>query len=208
MPRSYEILSGLEQIANEAFWFAVAWHIVIGVVLLALARGWRPAPRLVALSLSAPLASVGVLAWAFGNPFNGAVFSVLAITLALLAWRAPSDEATPKPLASLLGGVMIAFAWLYPHFLVGRDDLAYLYGSPMGLIPCPTLSLVIGFALLGYSPGKRAWPLVVAGAGIFYALFGSLVLGVAMDLVLFLGAVGLATQTLLKTSPTLRAIRH
>jgi hypothetical protein len=50
--------------------------------------------------------------------------------------------------ATAIGVSMIAFGWLYPHFLESHPATTYLFAAPTGVIPCPTLSLVIGFALL------------------------------------------------------------
>jgi hypothetical protein len=39
-------------------------------VLIALARGWRPARRTAGLMIAAPSISVAAMAWLAGNPFN------------------------------------------------------------------------------------------------------------------------------------------
>jgi hypothetical protein len=195
VPNSSEILAGLTQIANEAFTCAVAWHIVLAAILIAVLAGWQPERRLVAIGLSTPLASVSAFAWAYGNPFNGSVFALLTVVLAVLAMRSPPGRVRwGGAWARTLGMVMIAFAWVYPHFLESRPAHAYLYGAPMGLIPCPTLSLVIGMALIAGGPAKRTWSAVLGGAGIFYAVFGAARLGVWLDLVLLAGALGLVAQ--------------
>jgi hypothetical protein len=206
MPSSTEILAGLRQIANEAFAFGVGWHIVVGTVLIALSfRWWRPSPRLMGELAGLPFASVSAFAWAFDNPFNGVLFALVAVALALAARRAPLAEGRRhRTWAAVLGWLLIAFAWSYPHFLVVRAPLAYLYGAPMGLIPCPTLALVIGFALMGYGPSGRAWSGILASAGLFYALFGVLRLGVMIDLILLVGALGLTVETLCGMVPALR----
>ena len=65
----------------------------------------------------------------------------------------------------------------------------------MGLIPCPTLSLVIGFTLLAGGFGSKAWSLVLVAAGTFYGLFGVARLGVVLDVVLAGGALCLLALT-------------
>ncbi len=197
MLNAAEILAGLGRIANEAFVGAVLWHLVVGAISTGLWLGWRPSSRLAGKLLCLPLLSVSGFAWAFGNPFNGASFALVAVLLAWLAWRAPRSEVRrSRPWTTALGGVLVAFAWSYPHFLVGQPALAYLYGAPMGLIPCPTLSLVIGMALIGYGPSTKSWSFVLAGTGVFYALFGVLRLGVGIDLVLLAGSIGIGVQAM------------
>jgi hypothetical protein len=83
---------------------------------------------------------------------------------------------------------LLAFAWLYPHFLEPGSLLAYAYAAPMGVVPCPTLALVLGSTLLAQAAVPRWLARVLAGAGIFYGTFGVLRLGVAIDAVLLLGA--------------------
>ena len=41
---------------------------------------------------------------------------------------------------------------------------ALLYASPVGLVPCPTLAVAIGFALLGNGLGPRVWSLTLGSA--------------------------------------------
>jgi len=101
----------------------------------------------------------------------------------------------PAPLWSFAFGViMIAFAWVYPHFVPGSSWLKYLYAAPTGLIPCPTLSLVVGFALLTRGFSSRAWTLTLVIIGLFYGLFGALRLGVRIDFLLLIGTLLLAVQ--------------
>ena len=192
MPPTTDILSGLTRISNDAFSTAVVWHAVIAAAILAARLGWRPARRTAAIALSIPLLSAAGFSSAFGNPFNATVLAALAVTAAALGARlGRAPIAPPPPWAALIGVVLVAFAWLYPHFLSGRAPTAYLYGAPVGLIPCPTLSLVIGVALLCGGVG-RAWAWLLSAAGAFYGLFGALRLGVRIDVVLLVGAIGLA----------------
>ena len=73
MPDAQSILTNLRLIANDRIGGAVAWHVAVALCGLALALGWRPSRRLTGLLLSAPVASVGIVAFMHGNPFNGAI---------------------------------------------------------------------------------------------------------------------------------------
>ncbi|MFO0722325.1 MAG: hypothetical protein U1E65_00995 [Myxococcota bacterium] len=192
MPTVETILDQLAAAANGAWGVAIAWHILVAASLVAL-WVWGPPPRrIAAVALAAPIASASLVAFAFKNPFNGTLLGGLAVALTILGARLPLGRATPGPAWARIGGLaMIAFGVFYPHFLGDESPLAYLYAAPTGVIPCPTLATVIGFALLGQGLDTRGWPLTLAGAGLFYGLFGVLRLGVWLDIPLLVGTAAL-----------------
>ena len=187
IPTPEQILAGLAAIANRWWMLAALWHLCLLLFVLVLWRG-RLSVRVVAILLTLPLYSVSALAWSEGNPFNGSMFLLGAIALTVLAVRRPR-----KTLSLTSGSTVIAaatlliFGWVYPHFLATASAFAYLYAAPMGLLPCPTLSAVVGLTLA--SGGlSRAWSLVLASLAAFYGIFGAFVLGVRIDLILTAGA--------------------
>lgn len=180
MPTGPEILAGAAAIANEAIVIAILWHVVLALALAALLLGWRPAQSTVRTLLAVPLVSVAAFALAFGNPFNGTVFAVAVVGLALLG-RDSGAVARGAPLLTLVGVVAIAYAWVYPHFL-DAPAYAYLFAAPVGLLPCPTLALVVGVTLLGGGLGSRAWSGVIAALALIYGVIGVARLGVVLDL--------------------------
>jgi hypothetical protein len=195
MPSPVAILEGLHRTANEAWWLALVWHALVSVAGLAIFLGQRPSGRVAGLATATLPISVAVLALAYGNPFNGAAFALLAATLAVVAAR--SDRApivVRADGAHRLGIGLALFGWLYPHFL-DASPTAYLVAAPLGLVPCPTLSMMVGLALLGVRPSGRAWPAILVIASLFYGVVGVARLGVWIDLVLVAGALGLALVT-------------
>lgn len=196
MPGVEYLLSGLSEIANRATAVAIAWHVAIAMAIVALFAGWRPPQRTARWLITLLFASVAAVSFVFGNLFNGAVF--VAVGAAMMTRSAATDRTRVTSAGSWLqiaGLASIAFGWVYPHFLAG-DHLAYLYASPVGLVPCPTLAVAIGFALLGGGLGSRAWSLILAGVGIFYGVFGVIRLGVMLDVGLVGGAIVLLVATL------------
>jgi hypothetical protein len=193
MPSSRQILEGLTAIANDWQALAIVWHTLLGALLLALVLGWRPSKRLAGVLLAVPLASVSVLAWISGNPFNGILFAAASLALTALALRLPGEPVQFGPTVLVVTGVLLfAFGWVYPHFLKTDAWVRYLYAAPTGLVPCPTLSVVVGLALIVNGLESRAWALVVSATGVLYGVIGAFRLGVTIDLVLLVGAIALA----------------
>jgi hypothetical protein len=91
---------------------------------------------------------------------------------------------------------MITLGWAYPHFLAASGRWAPLHAAPPGLVPCPTLALVIGFSLLMGGLGSASWRAILSVAGLFYGVFGAWRLGVRLDVLLALGALALGTPLL------------
>lgn len=183
MPGQREIVEGLSRIANEFMPLAIVWHVVVAVVLVALVGGsWRPGRRAAGALLALPLLSASTAAWMTGNIFNGALLLVVAGMVVIAAAVEPPGPVRPGPAwAMTAGSAAIVFAWAYPHFLPTHPAWVYLFAAPIGLVPCPTLALVLGLGLLSGGLGSRLWSLVVASAGLFYSLFGMFKLGVWLD---------------------------
>jgi hypothetical protein len=84
---------------------------------------------------------------------------------------------------------MIIFGLIYPHFIKANSIVEYLYASPAGLIPCPTLSILIGFALVFNGFESRPISLTLIIFGLFYGIFGVFKLKVYIDVMLIFGTV-------------------
>lgn len=200
MPEPVQILEGLEAIANELWLVATLWHVLTAAALIAIVRGWRPSRRLLAGLLILPLSSVAIAAWTHANPFNGLMFMVLVLALGGIGLRLPALPPVPAPAWAKLAGIAMAtFGLVYPHFIHTSSPVGYLYAAPTGLVPCPTLSLAIGVALIADGLGSRAFALVLAAAGLFYGIFGVARLGVVLDVGLVAGAGLLLARGLMNT---------
>lgn len=171
------------------------WHAIVWIAIAAFFSDWRPSKRAAGMMLAAPVASAGIFGFVYENPFNGFILTAAAIAL-LAAGARPGAPVPPtaRRWEFFTGVVLVAFGWLYPHFLEGQSPIVYLYAAPLGLIPCPTLSLVIGFALIAGGLRHEAESLLLAALGIFYGFVGVLWLGVWIDLVLLLGASALVVS--------------
>lgn len=192
MPTPEFILKGLIAIANDWRALAIFWHIYFAIFALGLVSGVRPDRRLAGLLLTLPLVSVSLLAWISANPFNGLLFALSSLTMLIITIRLPREDVQIFSAWTVtVGTAMTMFGWLYPHFLETQSFLPYVFAAPTGLIPCPTLSIVIGLSLVLNSLGSRAWAIALGVMGVFYGFFGAIYLGVSLDWILLLGAIGL-----------------
>lgn len=199
MPTPEEILTGLSTIANDWRCLAIFWHAYFAVLIFGLVARLRLKKSLFGVLLAMPLLSVSVLAWFHGNPFNGFFFAFTGIILIGIATRFQEAGLGIAPMRLTIPGAgLILFGWVYPHFLNDTGPAAYLYSAPTGLVPCPTLSIAIGFTLVLRGFNSRAWCLVLGAAGLFYGALGAVRLGVMIDWILFIGA--LATMCLVFSS--------
>ncbi len=87
MPNTEEILNGLQTIVDNQSATAILWHIVFYFLIICFLVNWHPSNRLLGIFLCLPLVSVAVLAWLYGNPFNGSAFTLLAILLLIFSLR-------------------------------------------------------------------------------------------------------------------------
>jgi len=198
MPKPQEILNGLQTIVNDYSVFAIIWHIVFYLLILALVFRWQPSNRVFGAFMCVPLLSVAVFAWITGNPFNGILFAVASILILVFGLKAPTQTISLSQTPFLvIGIIMVLFGLVYPHFLKPDSIVGYLYASPAGLIPCPTLSIVIGLALLLGGFGSSSVALTLIVIGLFYGVFGVFRLGVHLDLFLIIGTMALLVQYIL-----------
>jgi hypothetical protein len=198
MPNAPEILRGLEELSNNYVVVAIIWHIVFAGSAVVLLTMKNISNRYAATLFCLPAFSVSAFAWLSNNPFNGSMFAVLGILLLVFGLRSP---ATPlkKMLPShlFLGLGMIIFGLVYPHFVKDAEFYTYFYAAPSGLIPCPTLSVIIGFAIVFLGFRSKAWSITLLVFSFFYALFGIFKLGVTLDWGLLAGALVFLIQFLL-----------
>ncbi len=197
MPKTQEIIASLHSLANDYSVIAIIWHILFYFLIAFLIAKWNPSNKLLGVLICLPLLSVAVFAWIAGNPFNGTLFSLMAILIFIFGLRASSEPVTLSTFPYyLIGILMIAFGLIYPHFLNTESLFKYFYASPLGLVPCPTLSLLIGFVLLYNGLGSNSISIAFIVFGLFYSVFGVFKLGVYLDLGLLFGTITLLVKYL------------
>jgi hypothetical protein len=200
MPTTTEILEGLRSISNNYTLISIYWHIVFYIVItLILFSVWRPSYRMAGILLTLPFVTVAALALNSGNPFNGFLFTILVVLWMLYCFKLTQEHAQySTALYRIAGILLLLFGLWYPHFIEGDSVLVYLYAAPTGLIPCPTLSIAIGIALIYNGFNSNPLKIILICFGLFYGLFGILKLGVYLDVVLLIGTIVLLIQFLHK----------
>lgn len=196
MPTREEIIAGLTTIANQYSNIAIVWHIIIVIIIAALFAGWKPGNMLMIILLSSLLMSVSSFAAMGDNFFNAAIFALLVIVSIYAALKSGNgiirgDRSWPD----IAGLLLIIFGLIYPEFLHTNSPIEFAYAAPTGLIPCPTLCVLTGFALLYKGFGSVTWSMTIVASGIFYGLFGVFYLGVYLDWFLVAGSLILMLNT-------------
>jgi hypothetical protein len=195
MPKTEDIINGLQSIVNNYSAFAIVWHAVFYLLIVAILFLYLPSNRILAISICLPALSVAIFAWLSGNPFNGALFLILAVLTFIFGLKASGSAITYSQLPYMVIGIlMIVFGLVYPHFITANSFIKYLYASPAGLIPCPTLSILIGLLLLYNGFGSHPLTLTFIVFGLFYGIFGFLKLAVHLDIFLVVGTLALIAK--------------
>jgi hypothetical protein len=149
------------------------------------------------LLLGSMLMSVSVFAVMQGNLFNAAVFTFLVIISMYAALRSGNGKISgDRSWPDIIGFILIILGLFYPEFLKSGTLLEYAYASPTGLIPCPTLIVLTGFALVYKGFRSQTWSITIGLSGMFYGLFGVIYLGIYIDWLLVAGAGLLLMNTL------------
>ncbi len=188
MPTRQEILAGLTWLANEYTGIAIIWHIITFILIAILFAGWKPGNNLMILMLSSLPMSVSMFAFLQGNFFNAAVFTFLAIISIYAALRSGNEGIKGnRAWPDIVGLLLIIYGLFYPEFLNTISLLEYTYAAPTGLIPCPTLAILTGFALMYRGFGSVTWAITLIISGMFYGLFGVFYLNMYLDWFLVAG---------------------
>lgn len=189
MPTPEQILINLSTIANNWQVLSIIWHVYFSGFALSLLWGWRPSKRFAGIFLVFPLLSVSIVSWVYANLFNGMLFGLVGLALLIISSKLPKENVRIAPMwAVIVGAFMFIFGWIYPHFLETTSLIQYLYATPVGLIPCPTLSMVVGLTTVFETFSSRAWTIVLGATALFYGFFGAIRLGVTIDFILLFGA--------------------
>lgn len=188
-----------DAIAGIFFFQAVLFHILFGAVLYLVWNGNRkPGWRLMSLAFASMAFTVLYAALSEGLYFTGVAFIVLMICAAhdvaqpLTAWGPGND----RPLwVRRVAVLALIWAWIYPHHVVWWKTV---FGSPLGVLPSPTLFALLALLWLAFPQTNRLLHWAATILGLFYGLYGLVILHVVSDVVL-LALAGIALRDLLRS---------
>jgi len=135
------------------------------------------------LSLSATVVSVMYLIWP-----NIILFGTLFVLIvhACLARQLHFDFRSPSGPDMLFGLSGLVFGFWYLHWVESPIWLNALLYSPLGVVNCPTLSVICGFIILSGTPRSAVLETAAAVATLYFGLFRIFRLGAYIGIVLIL----------------------
>ncbi len=184
------IMNAIKTSANACLALNLVMHLLVIGTLLALflvpgSRTRRYVFDTAILALSVSVATISILG---GNPFNMAVFGIIAIISAIELVRGMNQVNVPRLSANtIVGFLFVLTGFWYPEF-VKASPLLMPVVSPLGAIPCPMFLVMLGMLTLCIPHVNRLQFVTTAALGLFYGITGVLQLGVYLDLVLLAAA--------------------
>jgi hypothetical protein len=181
---------------------SILWHALLITFFILFSRQ-AVTNRLTGYLVSLLFLSVSLFAWQIRNPFNGLVFLVAGLLLIIVTRRQKNFSVVlNKNVWFKTAGILVFLSgFVYPHFL-SNDVWVHLVVAPIGLIPCPTLLIVTGLALIIDLKQPRLFLTLLIVLDAFYGLFGVFKLEVSLDGILIVSALVLLLQTFVFTKPS------
>jgi hypothetical protein len=133
MPKPQEILNGLQTIVNDYSVFAIIWHIVFYLLIIALVFRWQPSNRVLGALMCVPLLSVAVFAWITGNPFNGILFAVASRLQKTIIQQAGGTLYSADLAGSAAGALLMAVV-LIPLLGLAGSLMVLIIMNMLGLL--------------------------------------------------------------------------
>lgn len=195
-----KILNYLIMVSNQNLWLNALIHLMVLTAMLVLIFGkntknkkWVVDGVICLLFIS--IVSVAIV---YGNPFHLLTMGLLAIFAVIELWQGKNEFITPKiNLHTLIAFVSIIIGFCYPEF-VKANPIGLLLVSPAGIVPCPTLLIVLGLLTLAYPKVNKIQYLMTVLIGTFYGVTGVFQLKVFLDMAIII-IVGYAFFCLNKT---------
>ena len=133
----------------------------------------------------------------YGNPFHLITFSVILIFFIIFQKKALKENenfATDKQndikdiAIIIISAIFIFLGVFYPEF-VEVSIPQYLLFAPVGIVPCPTLLVILGFFNLTLTKSDKKTEIAFIILTCVYAIIGTFIFKVYLDITLILLAI-------------------
>ena len=181
---SNSILNYLSMVSNKNIVVNIMMHFVVitSIVSVYLLKDMKVKKYVFNGAILALVLSVIVNATIYGNPFHAITFALVAIAVGLEFIKGKNQISIPKRgINTVIAFAFILIGLWYPEF-VKVNMFASLLLAPTGIVPCPTLLIVIGMLNLYYPNVNKLQFGITVFFGMVYGIIGTFILGVYFDL--------------------------
>lgn len=181
------ILQFLPMLANKYLYINALMHLLVfftvAMIFMPHIKFKKTVFNILILVL---MLSISILSIVNGNPFNFLTFFVLSVFAFIEIIKAKNEITTPKiSIKTILCLVFILIGMWYPHFVNAHPALL-IFLSPVGVLPCPSLYVLLGLLNLYHPQVNKSLFTATALIGLFYGITGVFVLNVALDIPLLI----------------------
>ena len=178
------ILTYLEKISNGCLPVNFVMHMaVIALVTVMIVKKGKLHKAYMIIPIGILVLSVLAHAIVYGNPFHMITFALFAVSFLVFYKKNQTWMQLEASVLNGLAGIVILSGFWYPEF-VHTGKIGSLLLSPVGVVPCATLLVTVGFFTLYSDYLSRG--LCVAGVAMaaIYGIVGVFVLDVEYDVFL------------------------
>lgn len=181
-----QILHYLQSVANQNLWLNALNHLIAlaAIVFIFLGKNAKPKRILVDGAMVVLTLSVSITGLKYGNPVHTLTFAVIAVFALIELMQGKNDFTIRKTdFQTVLALFFLFIGFWYPEF-VKTNFVGSLLFSPAGIIPCPTLLIILGLLTLAFPNVNKVQYIITLIMGVFYGFVGVFQLKVYLDITL------------------------
>lgn len=178
------VLNYLAMVSNQNIYLNLVMHVItfLSIPSIFLLKNIRVQKAVFNGLVVILTLTVTVNALINGNPFHLVTFAILLI-IALIELVMGRNQVVISASSNVTTFVAFIFLFIgvwYPEF-VHTSSLAMLFVSPMGIVPCPTLIVILSLFTLNSSGISKLQYIATIIIGAAYAVIGVFILKVYLD---------------------------
>lgn len=188
---SQKILEYLGNVSNNSLMHNFTLHLITLGLLLIYIFSMKAKWRTTAMNCIVAVLTLSVTATAFinGNYFHVLTFLILSVISVIELFIRKNEYAQFKlNFTTVISFAFILIGLWYPEF-VTVSKLKCLLFSPVGIVPCPTILVILGITSLKKSKTNSLQQITVLTLGLIYGIIGTFKLRVYLDITLIAGII-------------------